>query len=326
MVARGSRAQPAAAPLPFNSARQAQFWYEWKCHGWVYPVYLGMVYSFIMGLLVWRGALAGAFIFRWAFLLLMSLPIILASAVGPNLGRIRPFWVKGSGSITFLATRPVSSGGLVFSKFQMAFLSGLVTWLIVTIGTMFWIAVSGNVDNARSLAGIVFTQFPGWKGFAVTAATLVLLPAITWRQLSDFFAFALTGRRVIVDGCVFGVLILFMVLAGSAAWLYHHPAALARFLAITPYLAAGLALLKPTLAIGAFYAALHFGLMSWRQAEFVLVLWLILSAVAMMLAGLVVPAGAVPISTPVLFIGIAVFMPLARVPLAVLAMEWNRHR
>ncbi len=238
--------------------------------------------------------MAGAIIFGWAVCLLISLPIILAGAIGANLGRTKPFWIKGSDSITFLATRPVSSAGLVFPKFLMAFRSGLVAWLIVIIGMTFWIVVSGNVDNVRSLARVFYTRFTGWRAIAVTAATLVLLPAVTWRQLSDFFPFALTGRRVVVEGCVLAGVMLFIMLAGTAAWLYHHPAALGRFLAIAPYFAAGLALLKASLATGAFYSALRLGLLTWRHVGFVSVLWLSLTAAAMILAGLVLPAGGCP--------------------------------
>ncbi len=56
MAARGNRVKSVPALPPFGAASQAQFWYEWKCHGWVFPVYLSMVYTFILGLLVWRGA------------------------------------------------------------------------------------------------------------------------------------------------------------------------------------------------------------------------------------------------------------------------------
>jgi len=326
MAGRATRAKTIHARRPFKSPAQAQFWYEWSCHGWIYPAYMGMVFFLIMGLLVWRGALAGLFLFGWAFSLLMSLPVIMAGAIGPTLGRTRPFWIKDSGSMTFLATRPVTSSGLVAPKFFMAFVSGLLCWIIVVIGMTFWILVSGNLDNARELARIVFAQLAGWRGCAMVAATFVLLPAITWRQLSDFFPFVLTGRRWFVEGAVFAGVMLVAGLACGACWLYGHPEAQARFLAVTPWLAAGLALLKVALAIGTFQSVLRQGLMSWPAVGCVLAIWLSLSAAGMVFASLVLPSGAVPVSTPVLFVAIAAFMPLARFPLAILAAEWNRHR
>jgi hypothetical protein len=41
---------------------------------------------------------------------LLVLPILLAGAVGPGLGRFNPFWIKDRGVITFVAIRPISSG------------------------------------------------------------------------------------------------------------------------------------------------------------------------------------------------------------------------
>ncbi len=83
---RATRGKSVHARRPFTSPSHAQLWYEWNCHGWIYPAYMGMVYFLIMGLLVWRGALAGLFLFGWVLSLLMSLPVIMAGATGPTLG------------------------------------------------------------------------------------------------------------------------------------------------------------------------------------------------------------------------------------------------
>ncbi len=323
---RATRGKSVHARRPFTSPSHAQLWYEWNCHGWIYPAYMGMVYFLIMGLLVWRGALAGLFLFGWVLSLLMSLPVIMAGATGPTLGRTRPFWIKDSGSITFLATRPVSSSGLVVPKFQMAFVSGLLTWMIVIIGTSFWILVSGNLDNARELARVFFAQLGGWRGFAIVAATLVLLPAITWRQLSDFFPLVLTGRRWILEGSVFGGVLLVTGLACGASWLYRYPDAAARFLAVTPWLAASVVVLKSSVAIGAFRATVRRGLLTRGSAAWIVLIWLGLSAVGIGLAILVTPAGALAVSPSVVCITVAAFTPLCRFPLAILAVDWNRHR
>jgi hypothetical protein len=325
-VARPSQAKSRRAQPPFRSVSHAQFWYEWRCHGLLYPCYLGMVYSFIVGLMIWRSALPGVFLFGWVLLLILGLPIMMAGAIGPTLGLPKPFWIKGNSATMFLATRPVSSGGLVIPKYQMGFASVLLSWLIVAVGTAFWIVVSGNVENARSLARIWLTHFPGWKGMAVAACAVVLLPTITWRQISDFFALALTGRKAVVDGCVIGGLIIFMGFAGIGAWLYHHPRVLERVLPLAPYLAGGLLLVKGAIATSALCWTLRLGLLNGKQAGVVVGIWLIMSAVAISVVALSMPEGVVPVSMTVLCIAIASIMPLARIPVAVVAMEWNRHR
>jgi hypothetical protein len=323
---RGSRASSARVRLPFSSPIQAQFWYEWQCHGWVYPIYLGSIFFVIMGVIVWGSARSGSLDFGWVLAFLMSLPIIMAGAIGPNIGRHKPFWIKGSGSSTFLATRPISSAGLVMPKYQMAFLSGLLTWLIVMVGTVICIVVSGNLDRAGSLARSAFAPLAGWRSFAVVAAALVLLPAMTWKQLSDFFPFALTGRRAIIEGSVIAGVLLFMSLVGLGFWLYTHPAWWARFLLFIPWLAGGLAMIKATVAMGSFSWTLRSGLLTWRAVGVVSVIWLGLFVSAMMLAELLLPAAALPVSKATLFIGLALIMPICRFPLSILAAEWNRHR
>ncbi|MGO9916498.1 MAG: hypothetical protein ACLQIB_17615 [Isosphaeraceae bacterium] len=325
-ASRAVRAKSARARRPFKSAAQAQFWYEWNCHGWIYPAYMGLIYFLVLGLMVWRGAIAGMFLFGWVFSLLISLPVIIAAATGPTLGRTRPFWIKDSGSITFLATRPVTSSGLVAPKFQMAFVSALLTWTIVLISLGFWILVSGNLDNARELTRIVVAQLAGWRGLAIVAATFILLPAMTWRQLSDSFPFVLTGRRWILEGSVLAGVMLVSGLALGGVWLFRHPEDMALVLAATPWFAAGLGLLKVALATGTFHLALRRGLVSWQAVGCSLVTWLILSAAGMVVASLVLPSNAVAVFSPVLFITIAVFMPISRFPLSILAVEWNRHR
>jgi hypothetical protein len=325
-LARGARATPLRPWPPFKSTARAQFWYEWTCHGWSYPLYVGFVFAAIMGVLVWRGTLEGTLLFGWVFALMMSLPIILAGASGAMLGRTKPLGVKDSSSISFLATRPVSSYGLVAAKYQMVYLSGLLTWLIVVLGTTCWVIISGNLGYARVLARDILTQYAGWRGLAVIAATIIVAPAITWRQLSGSFPFMLAGRRPIVEGCFFASAMVFMGFVSGATWLYTHPEALPRVLAATPWLVSGLAVIKAALAIGAFYTAVRSGLISWRNVGVVVGIWVSLSAVAMLLAGLVLKADAVPVSVPLLYVGIALLMPLCRFPLAALAVDWNRHR
>jgi hypothetical protein len=323
---RGSRATSAGLPSPFSSPAQAQFWYEWRCHGWVYPVYLGSIFFVIMGVIIWGSAHSRTLDFRWAIAFLMSLPIMMAGAIGPNLCRNKPFWIKGSGSSTFLATRPISSAGLVMPKFQMAFLSGLLTWLIVMVGIAICIVATGNLDQARSLSRIVFASLSGWRACAVVAAALVLLPGMTWKQLTDFSPFALTGRRAITEGTVIAGTVLFMSLGGLGLWLYTHPDWWPRLLPFIPWLVVAVALIKATTAVASFHWALRLGLLNWRAVAIVTLIWLGLCVLAMTLAELLLPAPAAPVSKPTLFIALALLMPICRFPLSVLATEWNRHR
>jgi hypothetical protein len=228
--------------------------------------------------------------------------------------------------ITFLATRPISSAGLVKAKYQMAVASALLTWALVIIGMTFWILVTGNLDNARELAQTVFARFTRTQGFTIVVATAVLLAAVTCRQLTDFFPLLLTGRRWIIETSASAGAAIVVGLVCGASWLVAHQEALSRFYAALPWLAASLAVVKSSVAIGAFGAAVRWGLLRWRSVANVVLMWLGLSAAGIGLAILAAPSGALGTSMPVIVITIAAFMPLCRFPLAILAVDWNRHR
>ena len=66
--------------------------------------------------------------------------------------------------------------------------------------------------------------------------------------------------------------------------------------------------------------------MSWGNVAGLLGLWLVLTACGIALAVLVGPMPYVSVSLPILVVSVAAIVPLARFPLATLALDWNRHR
>ena len=101
---------------------------------------------------------------------------------------------------------------------------------------------------------------------------------------------------------------------------------LPKLLAAVPWLVGVAVLLKASVAVVAFRAALHRGLIDGRSARAILAGWLAATAGAIALLLLAAPPRIAPISIPVMLLGIAAYMPLVRFPLATLALEWNRHR
>jgi len=85
-------------------------------------------------------------------------------------------------------------------------------------------------------------------------------------------------------------------------------------------------ILKGAVVVGTFRSALRRRLIDWRDFWGALGVWGILTACAVGLAILVLPAGTLPMSRPIIVLGIATFMPLVRFPLATMALDWNRHR
>ena len=164
------------------------------------------------------------------------------------------------------------------------------------------------------------------KGLALILLGAVLLPGLTWKQLTGGFACSLSGRRWIADAVVLVSMPGIVGLNGAGFWLMTHPEHLPRVLAMLPYVVVCAAILKGTVAIWAFRTALRLGLINWSNVGSALGIWLALSACAFVFASLVSSTSLPAISMPVMLLGILAFMPLSRFAVGTLARRWNRHR
>jgi hypothetical protein len=311
----------------FGSPSAAQFWYEWNCHGWDVPGYVGIVFLMIWVMLLfvrgenvlWLPPIVG---------LLVGLPVVLAGAVSPGLARFKPFRVKDQGFMTFVAIRPHTSGQIVRAKFVMAAWSALLTWVISIALAIFWILLSGNLDRLLKLAKATLGAFPANRTAAIAGLGTVALLTLTWKQMTDGLAAGLTGRRWI-GALPSGIYLAGVVILISAGlWVVNHPEWLSwLFFIVSVCLVLG-AVIKCALVIVAFRAVLHGQLMTWRAIIGVLGLWLITTGCWLGLVALLVPipSPSVTVSWPVLIAGVGFFVPLVRFPLSTLAVEWNRHR
>jgi hypothetical protein len=320
----------ARAKRPFRSAFDAQLSYEWGCHGLILNGFVGVIQFVIWGVLLLR---QGRGTPTWLALIFAILPIVLVTmiaATGPAFGRFRPFWSHQRGlaqTSTFIATRPMTSARLVAAKFRMAAASVIANWILAVAGTTCWLAVSDNHDNAQVLAREFFSRYPGGKGFAVIALTCILVPALSWRFLTGSLVPVLTGRRWVADGAVWLYLSFLAALGGCGVWLAKsEPDQLARLYSVIPLLVLAIVLVKGATAVAGFHLALQRRLLSWRNIASLLGLWFVLTVCGIALAVLLGSTSAVPISLPILALGVAALVPLARFPLATLALDWNRHR
>jgi hypothetical protein len=326
---RGRVARPPARLRryrPFRSPDGAQFWYEWDCHGWALPGVTGFVLMLYAGLWLSAPRRADSLalpLFLGAFL---GLPIAFAGAVGGGLGKLRPPWMMLRGFGTFVAIRPMTSGALVAAKFRVALASVLLTWAITAVTLAVCLVATGNASRSSEvIAGFLTTQ-PGWRGPAILVLALVLLPALTWKHLTDSVAPVITGRKWLADGTVFVFLGVLLGLTAVTIWFVQHREYLPRLIAAIPWVVACAGVLKGTLAVAVFRSALRRRLMNWGAFWSIVGSWLALTAGAAGMAVLCSSAVSLPVSQLTLLVGIATYMPLVRYPLSTLALEWNRHR
>ena len=316
-------------PRPsFRSPAAAQLWYEWNCHGWNVPGYVGIVALLIWGMLL----VVGGHNTLWlppVLGLLLGLPVVLAGAVGPGLAQFKPFWIKNNAVMTFVAIRPLTSGQIVFAKFMMAAASALLTWVIWLILSLIWLLLSGKLKEVMALARDFLGRHPGHRWLLIVTLGAVVLFTFTWKQMTDGFAVVLSGRRWIGLASTWIFLAGIVILTSAGLWAVNHPELLSWLLVLISTCLVWGAVIKGATAIAAFQSVLRRRLMTWRAVIGVLALWLILTGCTVGLVALLslpMPAPSVPVSWPVLLLGIGLFVPLVRFPLATLAVEWNRHR
>ena len=258
--------------------------------------------------------------------LLVAIPVVLAGAIGPALGRFSPLWAGNRGFFIFMAVRPITSWQMALAKLRMSVASVVQMVAFAIVGTILWIVGSENVSSATIVGRDLAVRYPGGRGLAILALAFVLLQALVARQFTSGIANALTGRRWIADAAAWTYAVGLLVLCSAGAWLANHPEALPRLYPIIPWLVVCVAMIKGTFAIAVFRLVLRRRLITWPAIWSILGVWLTITCLAIALAVLVSPPNGMPVPFPTLFLGIATFVPLLRLPLATLALEWNRHR
>jgi hypothetical protein len=314
---------------PFRSPFAAQVWYEWNCHGLMLNGLVGLMLFSVWTVLLATGRHGSPQWFAMIVGILVIGVVAAIAATGVSFGRFRPIWSHSRVFViadTFMATRPMSTSRLVAAKFRMSAASVLWNWALAVTGTTVWIVVSGNLDNAAIVARDLFNRYPSGRGVTIIALACILLQALSWRLLTGALAPVLTGRRWVADGAVWSYLAFLAGLGCCAHWVARSPEHLAWFYSVLPWLVAGVGTVKGTVAVAAFRAARRQELMSWQIIVGLLSLWLLLTGCGIAMAVLVGPTSAVPLSWPVIALGVATLVPLVRFPLATLALDWNRHR
>ena len=116
----------------------------------------------------------------------------------------------------------------------------------------------------------------------------------------------------------------FVWLIPLGCWLYINPEYQEQLWAVAPWLVVGAAIVKLLLAACVLPALRRRRLLEARALRRLLGLWLI---VAVVLAGLLcwlIPANVAP--RHLVAAGVVIALPMVRIALAPLALNWNRHR
>jgi hypothetical protein len=324
----------------FASPARAQLWYEWRRHGLSFPLVMAGTALLWLPLLPWIAAfletasrdstalLPPSFLVDeigglWlAVAHLLVFPPLMASAVGLDMGKF-PGRDRACVLSSFLATRPASAAMLIGAKFEMAALSTLAGWAALLLGFVIWFALGGKAAEMTATMDALRQRHaagPFWTCLGLLVAGAV---ALTWLQMVQGLWLGLVREwwRIVAALSLFGSLIAAIPFCG---WLANSSQYWPTLVDLLPWLAGGVAALKSLLALWSVRA------LKRRIVLSPVVLWGALAIWSTLVVGLfgvlywLLPAGQTSVSAIVL--GIALLVPLTRLALAPLALDWNRHR
>ena len=293
---------------PFATAAQAQLWMEWRRNA-VTPS-IGLVAGWV---LVCAGFVRlatrydlGAFASAW-FYVFGALLTVWAVIGGLLLSRDASS--RSLSLSSFLATRPVTSGELAFAKIKLAVRMTLLGWLFFAAGLALWFASSGwHPDLPLVQHDRVLSPTMGFVALALAWHLVGALPL--W----------LAGR--IESPAWAGLLLLgsYIALGNLVQFLDKH----FDLLVVLPWLFAFALAAKVLLAIWFFGEANRRRLLTARATVQYFLLWLLGTICFVAIASALCRKTVFP--QPLVALGAALLLPLARVGLAPLALARARHR
>jgi hypothetical protein len=312
--------RPVRERRPFRSAMRAQVWYEWRVRGFLFVATVAFILIALATLsaLVERDDTAKT---NFAVMFLLT-PVVLA-----------PYWSSHAGTAgvtarsarlsAFAATRPVSSRVFVAAKFRAAGLAALAAWLVVLLVLPAWLLYTGGYRELGPLWDAA-VQKNGIARVAVLCVLLAVGPVLaTWRMLVVGMWAGLTGRAWVGVGQT--ILLVFVGLQIGHEWTLWNvdEARRERILDALPWIAGVAVALKFLLAAWALRTLRRRGELDTAAVAKLLGLWCVVAAGLFALFAWLAPPGLVP--TYALALGVVLFVPLARLALAPLALAWNRH-
>jgi hypothetical protein len=306
----------------FPSAARAQFWFEWRRHGWSLPGWVAILVPFELSLLFVFPE-TPVIIFETLLGVLLT-PPFMASFVAAAVSTSNRDGKDVYGLTPFMATRPMTSAALIAAKLKMTLWSTVAAWIPVLAGIPLALRLSGTAPTVAEWGSNLAHFFGKPRAIVMLLLGLAMLVLSTWKQLVQGLFIGLSGRAWLVKARVFGALSLLGVIVPVAHWVIHSRVAIAALWKLFPWFLAVMVVLK--LTVGAWVAArlldkrllsgrtLLAGAASWDLAVFALYGLLVWVTPAILFHRYILALLAI------------LAIPLARLSAAPLALAWNRHR
>jgi hypothetical protein len=309
------RRRPTGGPLtPFASSGRAQLWLEWSRYGLTFPLAVGCFLILHLTVLFWFESRPEERFNAWVQM--VTFPPLVASFLGFAPGAL-PL-------LPYNAILPLSSADLVAARFKRAALSTLAAYALVVLAILLVLANVGVPRVAQLWWERFLVRYQPLQVVGLGLLAMALLLLVTWRALCVNQFWGLTGRfwiACVSGGVAFTSLLVFL---SGLAWWGGNPDQHEMILDWLVWAAGLLVLLKLLVAGWAVRALYWRGLVAGRTLARLLACWLLIVFCLGSLLIWLVPAEVLPVYWIV--VDVILLVPLTRLALAPLALEWNRHR
>jgi hypothetical protein len=313
---------PAPALRPFASPRRALRWFGWRRVGYAMPLMCGMVIvPSLLLLFVVRDAQHGALV----VLVMPGYALLMAGSAGLGMGSYHHSSRSNTTLTPFVAARPVTTATLVADRLRLVLLSIVFTW-----GSIY-LLIAVTVRLSRAAAPLVegwqqAVDRQGVKAWLYLALAAMVPPVMAWKQAVSNLWVPMTGRTWVAYAAgmamAVGLTALGVVIALGVIYHWERDAS---FMTVLPWVLAAGVLLKLTLAVLVVRALLRRGLVAPATLRRWGAVWLAVAVGLFALAFALTPAEVV---SPMVVgcAAVLLLLPLVRLGLAPLALDWNRHR
>ncbi len=306
----------------FRSPARAQFWFEWRRHGWSLPALVGMVLPFELALLFGFSD-TPVIVFETLLAVLLTPPFMAAFAAA-RVSQSNPHGHDAHGLAPFVSTRPLSSPSLIAAKLTATIWSAFAAWLLVLAAIPLALQFAGALpmvlDRARQGIDIVGTP----RAIVIVLLVIAGLMAATWKQLVQGLYIGLTGREWAVKSSVFVTLSFLAVLGPLVHWIIDNGNVQAVLWDAIPSILAVLVGVKMSAAAWIAVRLYDSRLLSDRMLLTGAASWCVAVLALYGVLAWILSVPFLPRYLPALIAILA--MPLVRLSAAPLALSWNRHR
>ncbi len=306
----------------FSTPMSAQVWYEWRVRGVGFPLLVLFTLSILVAcalLLEPPGERKPGF-----GVALLCIPPLMAAFCGQYMGAMGDITHGIFNLPAFAAARPMSNSALVSAKLRAAAIISGVTWALTVAVAGAWMAFTGGMNGLSQKWDYAVSALGAARACVLFGLIAIGPMFLIWRLLVENLWIGLTGRTWVAFATA--ILAAFVSLQAAYEWTRwgSEPDRLDRIRAAIPWVATGLIALKFLLAGTALRVLHRRGELSTRAVQRVLCAWgLVVVGLFAVLLWLTPPEWT---SDYNLAAGVVLFVPLARLLVAPLALGWNRHR